>query len=62
LIRIYLRLASYAGSDGEFSAWMHGFLNGKEWGAVLDAYHSPRILDIVQLKTKNLCLQNILIS
>lgn len=36
-------LASYAGSDGEFSAleWAD-FLNGKEWGAVLDAYHSPK--------------------
>lgn len=34
-------LAAYAGNDGEFTPleWAE-FLNGKEWGAVLDAYHS----------------------
>ena len=34
-------LAKYAGSDGEFSSkeWAD-FLNGNEWNAVLDAYHS----------------------
>ena len=34
-------LAKYAGEDGTFSAeeWAN-FLNGNEWGAVLDAWHS----------------------
>ncbi len=34
-------LAKYAGQDGEFTAeeWAN-FLNGQEWGAVLDAWHS----------------------
>lgn len=34
-------LAKYAGQDGVFTAeeWAN-FLNGEEWGAVLDAYHS----------------------
>lgn len=34
-------LKQYAGDDGEFNAkeWAN-FLNGKEWGAVLDAWHS----------------------
>lgn len=34
-------LKQYAGDDGEFNAkeWAD-FLNGKEWGAVLDAWHS----------------------
>lgn len=34
-------LAKYAGADGEFSSkeWAD-FLNGNEWNAVLDAYHS----------------------
>ena len=34
-------LAKYAGNDGEFSAqeWAE-FLNGNEWGEVLDTYHS----------------------
>ena len=34
-------LAKYAGQDGEFTAeeWAN-FLNGQEWGAVLEAWHS----------------------
>lgn len=34
-------LAKYAGQDGEFTAeeWAN-FLNGQEWGAVLNAWHS----------------------
>jgi hypothetical protein len=34
-------LAKYAGQDGEFTAeeWAN-FLNGQEWGAVLDTWHS----------------------
>lgn len=34
-------LSKYAGEDGEFSAqeWAD-FINGEEWGAVLDAWHS----------------------
>lgn len=34
-------LAKYAGQDGEFTAeeWAN-FLNGQEWGTVLDAWHS----------------------
>ena len=39
--KIYEVLTRYAGQDGEFTAeeWAN-FLNGQEWGAVLDAWHS----------------------